>query len=239
MKIDSAFNRWRDAGGSLATPYFRRKNRVSLYPYMRGDGRGYGIRWGVVAYIGVALAVVGYFVNVVASPVEQTTPQIAGEQIATSQPVLPEIDQAFVPAPEKLPVLPSMNDLAEPALVVAARSLPALPDSEGKTEIQTPGRVGWWFPALGGTHCPGYLSDCVTLPLSDGLPAAPLAAACPYEYPLGSILVIPDVGEFPCRHRLDVANCDSGVCYFALLHNGEYVPWSTLFNVTVITWGQG
>jgi hypothetical protein len=85
-------------------------------------------------------------------------------------------------------------------------------------------RLGWFYPPLGGSHCPDPTQTCAEQRLSSGLEWLPnlgLVAACPLNLESAWVQV-EGIGVFRCAHALPVIGCDwqTNVCDISILSHG-------------------
>lgn len=101
-------------------------------------------------------------------------------------------------------------------------------------------RIGWFNPALGGSHCPSDV-ECADLPLDDGkqwIFRLGQVAACPPEFGKNAWVVVEFLGAWECVHKLPLAKCDypSLTCDILVLSRESIVPdWLMVYDATVYT----
>lgn len=109
------------------------------------------------------------------------------------------------------------------------------PVCERCTTLAVRVRLGFFYPPLGGSHCPVGMETCEGLPLADGSSwflEQGRVAACPDHFPLGAFVEVAAVGVYRCAQRLPLARCDytTQVCDVLVLSPGLVVTdWRAVY----------
>jgi hypothetical protein len=117
-------------------------------------------------------------------------------------------------------------------------------ESDKSANLRTSGgelvmvRVSHYTPWTGGTNCSNFRNgECISRMASGERwqDWVGRAAACPSQWPFGTVLVLPDGSQFVCMDRGGAITCDSaGVCWIDLLTPTPPVPFGTLLEVRLL-----
>lgn len=253
QRRDSAIKRWVESGGDISALYIERQQQLEIYPHIDKktpsdfDFGMFGSVIGLLACIAGLFFVFSKFLG--GPPVEpveslldiQPTETVESAEYvllsSTQMPVLPVLSEGYNgirPPVEDLPdtPMPTPTPIFTPTLTPSPTPMPGIPQSQRV-------RLGWFYPPLGGSHCPSDI-ECESLPLADRqgwLFRLGAVAACPEEYPLGSFVEVSGVWSGYCAHRLPIVKCNyaSLVCDVLVLSAAGSVveDWKQVYDATL------